>query len=228
MFKNTWKVLTIFLLFIIVFGMLFLAIYFWSGKFFSSAGSIFSEEEISKFEAVFSEEESSEPKNELLNEEFITPDGKIKVKYSSDWKETQDENLLKELFPEKTTEEYDLKVLFFAHYLKSKVFSQLYVAEGYLDNETSSDEIINIFKESAQEKDLNFIILNRELKDNKFAFEFVCEKEDYPSHHYKELIILPEEKEGKTYFITFAGPEKDWLRMKNRADNIINSIEIID
>ena len=189
---------------------------------------IFSEEDIAKFHSVFSEEEYYEPNKEILDKEFVGPDGKMKLSYSSDWEKVSDENFLSNVFSEKTTEEYNLKILFFAHYLKSKIFSQLYVAEGYLGNETSSEEIINLFKRSGEEENFNVTIINQELEGNRFIFEFVCEKENYPSYRFKELIIISEEKESKSYFITFAGPEKDWPKIKDRADNILNSVEIID
>lgn len=223
-----WKTLAIFLLFVIAFGLFFIFIYFWGGKSIGGLGLIFPEEEVSKFESVFSEEQSSESKNELLDKEFISPDGKIKINYSSDWEETKDENLLEKVFPEKTKGKYNLKVLFLAHYLKSKVFSQIYIAEGYFGDATNSEEIIDIFKQSGQEENLNVIIINQELKDNKFIFEFICEKEGFSSLHFKQLVVLPKKTEDKSYLVAFVGPEKDWLRIKDRADNVINSVEIID
>jgi|GEM_PF-1995083 len=223
-----WKALTIFLLIIIAFGIFFLVIYFWGGKSMGGLGLVFSEEDVSKFESVFSEKEFSELENEVLDKEFISPDGRIKMNYSSDWEEIKDENFLEKVFPEKTTEKYNLKVLFLAHYLKSRVFSQLYVAEGYFGNATGPEEIIDIFKKSGQEESLNVVVVNQELKNDKFIFEFICEKEGFPSFRFKELIILPKETEDKSYLITFVGPEKDWLKMENRAEIIIGSVEIID
>lgn len=220
-----WKFIIIVFLVIITLGLFFLLIYFWGGKSFGGLELIFPKEDVAEFESIISEEEPSEGQSK----EFISPDGKLKLTYSSDWKEINDEKALKEVFTEELTEKYNLKILLFAGYLKSKVFSQLLVAEGYFGDQESLEEIINIFKESGQEKGWEVTIINPELKNNEITFEYVCEKENYSSLHFKEKVILPKQKEDKkTYLIAFVGPDRDWTKMKNRADNIINSVTIID
>jgi hypothetical protein len=160
--------------------------------------------------------------------EFISPDGKLKMKYSSSWIEAKSE-VLEKITPEEYKREYELETLFSAQ--KFKVdggFAQLVISKGVFGAETSFEEIIEDMKEGNQKKGWSMEILKSEKKGNEITFEAIYKKAERYDVRSKEKIIFLEPKEGKkeTYFIAFLTLERYWQNFKDEADFIISSTQL--
>lgn len=156
--------------------------------------------------------------------EFISPDEKLKLKYHSLWiefpKETL-ENLNKEIV--KTGSE----ILFFAQKfdLEKTTFTSLIIQELNSENGSGTEEIIEKIKKEAEEKNIGMEILKLEIKEKEANLETKYQQEDGDIFHSKEKIILTE---NKIYLISFIAPDKDWLNFEQEAEEIINSVQLIE
>jgi len=154
------------------------------------------------------------PETEI--KEFMTPDGKLKFKYSSDWMEMPKEGWQKMINAE-------AKILFFATKFKIEkaAFSSLSVQELTWDK--SLPEVIEKIKEKIRARDGEMKILNLEIKDKEANLKARYKKEwgDFIS---REKIILGE---GKVYLISIFSLEIFWPEFEKEAEEILNSVEII-
>lgn len=158
--------------------------------------------------------------------EFISPDGKLKMKYPSDWLETKDEKFLEEFIPEEWKNKYNLQTIFFAQELKTGKIGQIIVNEG--DFDIQIEEIIEEMKKSNQAKGWTMEIINLNLEEG--IFEAKYQKTDHYDLHSKEKILFSEGKENakKAYLIAFIVFDKDWEKFENKADEVINSVQLVD
>ena len=101
------KVTTTILILLIAFVIFFLASNYLVKRQVGKFSSFF-QEDLSRFEPLMSKEEP----NEIQHKEFISPDGKLKVEYLSDWMEIKEKEVLGEIISKEIAEEYNLKVLF--------------------------------------------------------------------------------------------------------------------
>jgi hypothetical protein len=160
--------------------------------------------------------------------EFISPDGKIKIKYPSNWIEIKGE-ILEKITSEEYRKKYQLETLFSAQKFKiDGGFAQLVVSKGIFGAETSFEEIIKDMKEENQKKGWKMEILQSEEKNSETIFEAIYKKAERYDVHSKEKIVFLEQKEGKkeTYFIAFLTLERYWQNFKDEADFIISSIQL--
>ncbi|XOA42701.1 MAG: hypothetical protein ACKKMO_02725 [Candidatus Nealsonbacteria bacterium] len=173
--------------------------------------------EMPKFESFFSQEDNG-------SEEFVSPDGKLKLKYPSNWIKMEKESL--ETFNKEIARE-GAKNLFFAQKFKIKenTLAILIVQELTLEKETSLEEIIEEMKEKTKEKDGEMEIEKSEFDDKIVYLEVKYKRDETPILYSKEKIIL---EEDKAYLITFLNPNNNWSGFEEEINEIFNSIQIID
>jgi Fe2+ transport system protein B len=164
------------------------------------------------------------PSESAESKEFISPDGKLKLKYSSEWIEFPKEslkNLNKEIV--KTGSE----ILFFAQKfnLKEAAFASLVVQELNSESGSGLEEIIENIKKEAEEKNVEMEIIKLEIEERKAYLETKYQQEGGDILHSKEKIILTEDK---IYLIDFISPDKNWLQFEKEAEEIFDSVQIID
>jgi len=158
--------------------------------------------------------------------EFTSPDGKLKIKYPSDWLEIKDEKSLEGIIPEEWKERYNLQTLFFAQELKTGEIGQIIVNKG--DFDIQIEEIIEEMKKSNQTKGWTMEIINSNLEEG--IFEAKYQKTDHYDLHSKEKILFSDGQENtkKAYLTAFIVFDKDWEKFENKANEVINSVQLVD
>jgi len=162
------------------------------------------------------------PKPELFvqqkteTKEFVSPDGKLKFKYSSDWMEMPKENGQEAVSTE-------AKILFFATKFKmeSGTFASLITQE--LSGREEIKEVIEEMEKEAKEKGGEMKILNSETKDREADLKVRYKKEE-GNFISREKIILGGEK---IYLISIFSLERFWPEFETEANEILNSIQLL-
>jgi len=151
--------------------------------------------------------------------EFISQDGKLKLKYPSDWVELAKESLGS--FNQEAVE--GGKVLFFAQKFKIEkaAFALLVVQES--EKRESVEEIIEEIKEGVAEGGGEMKIINLDIKENEGFFEANYKRKG-SIFRSKEKIIFAE---NKFYLISIFSLEKDWPEFENETSEILNSAQLI-
>jgi len=159
-------------------------------------------------------------------EEFISPDGKLKMKYPSDWLEINDEEMLEEVIAQEWADKYNLKTLFLAQKLKLGESSQIVVNEG--DFDIGFEEIIEEMKKSNLAKGWNMEIIDSNAEEG--IFEANYQKPDHYELHSREKVLFGEQKEGlmKTYLVAVIVFDKDWEASKSIVEEIIGSVQLTE
>ncbi len=160
------------------------------------------------------------PKSEKTDEkqEFISKDGKIKITYPADWKETENLDVLnKEIMQEG-------EILFFAQKLdlEKTLSAFLIIQKINLEKEKKLEEIIDMLKAEEKEKGIDMEIIGEENKENEAILDLDYKKADKILFYSKEKIIIDRDK---LYLIDVAAPEKDWPEIKDEAKEIIDSVQ---
>jgi len=170
-----------------------------------------------------------EPIN-ISYKEFISPDGKLKMIYPSDWIEIKDEKILEEITPKEKVEKYGLETLFFAQKLRKEKIAQLIISELNLDKQKNFENIIEEMKEANRQQGWEMEVIKSEIKDNENIFEAKYRKQDRSDVHSKEKILLlePETEKRKVYLITVITLDKNWGEFAEEAEEIVNSAKLIE
>ncbi len=219
------KIATIILIILIIFGIAALISYFLAKEQFKGSNLSFTQEDFSQFKSLISEKK--EP-NELQHKEYITPDKKLRLEYFSDWKEIEDEKFLEEIVSKETAEKYNLRTLFLAGKLRENGISQLIVSEGEFNIGENLEGVINIMEEINQKEGWEMEIIELENKNSEIIFEAMYKKIEHSELHSKEKMILPDQKEKKVYIVAFITFDKDWQELEEEANNIIDSVKLVD
>jgi len=204
------KILILIIIFIL--GLSFIT--YWQFKSFQES---LSKVEVSKFE-------TPEISTELwLGEkegykEFITPDGKLKMKYPAYWLEME-ESSLKNFF--QTTEEAE--ILLFAYRFKLKNLTDLvFLAVQKLNSEKNLEKVIEEAERDAKERGVE--IINLKIEENQAEFEEEYQSKTGGIFYLKEKLILAGEN---IYSISILSPEKNWSQIEKEANEILDSVQII-
>src|SRR3989344_1679757 len=155
--------------------------------------------------------------------EFISPDGKLKLKYPADWLVIEGGEFLETTIPQDWKENYDLKTLFLGQEFQADGFAQVIVYQGNFDFPVS--EIIEKMHNANREQGRQVTITDSKIEEKIGVFEARSIVPQSYTLHSKEKII----KEGKenTYLVAFVALEKDWQEFSEQADSIINSAQIV-
>ena len=157
-----------------------------------------------------------------ISKEFISPDWKLKLKYSSDWQEMPKEAL--EGFNQAMVKE-GTEILLLAQKieLEKGTSASLVVQEFPLQEGENLEKIIEEIKENFKEGGVEIEILKLEIKNGEALLEARGGEKGLPAFYFKEKIILLEDK---AYLIAFLTLEKDWPEFENEANEILDSVQI--
>lgn len=173
--------------------------------------------EVPEFEMPEFEVPSQEEKG---YEEWISSDGKLKMKYPVGWIEV-DSKVLEDFIQGNRG-----KILFSAQKFNlelnlGKVTQAfLIVQELNLEEKRSFEEIIEEMK-----KEVEMEILKLEAGDKIAVFEAKYKGESENLLHSKEKMIL---NENKVYLISFSTFEEDWIDFQKEAEEIINPVQLLE
>ncbi len=160
--------------------------------------------------------------------EFISPDKKLKIEYSLKWIETPSESLEK-IIPNEQIQKYNLTSLLLAQRFEiSGEFAQLIVEQAFFNVQKSFEQIIDEMQKANLEQGWSMEIIDSKTENNQITFEARYQKSKSYSVYSKEKIIFlePEESNKKAYLISFITLDKDWLKFKEEANEIFNSIQL--
>lgn len=153
----------------------------------------------------------------IETKEFTSPDGRLKFKYSSDWLE-----MPKEAWQE--TINTETKILLFATKFKIEraVFASLVVQE--LSWEKGVKEVIEKIENEVKKKsgEIKFLDLKIGEREANFKARYKKQEANFIS---KEKIIWGE---GKIYIISIFSFERFWPEFENEANEILNSVQILE
>jgi hypothetical protein len=153
------------------------------------------------------------------DQEFISPDGKLKLKYPSDWMRG-DKSLL-EYFNQEIIKE-EAKILFFGQKLdvKKGTFASLVIQKfTFLEKETGA--IIQKFKDDSRERGSEMEAMKIEEKEKEVIFEAQYTKQGEPDLYSKEKMIRNGEE---NYLITFITLASSWSNFEEEANQILDSV----
>lgn len=156
-------------------------------------------------------------------QEFITQDGKFKIKYPADWFLIKDAEILEATAPEKWQAKHDFRILLLAQRFQTEKFAQLIISEGSFD--IKIEEIIEEMKKINQEQGWRVEIVKSDIEEKEGVFEARYLIPNNPALYSKEKILSGEKAEDKTkiYLIAFVALEKDWQEYSEQADFLLNS-----
>jgi len=176
-----------------------------------------------KLKAVGSEE-LPKPYSSLNSDykEFVSSDGKLRMKYPVSWLTIENEGVFAITVPEKWGEKYNLKTVFLAQYFKADKFAQLMVQKGIFDIPT--EEIIEKMQSNNLEQGLEMEIVQLSTENNKTIFEAKYLMANSPNLYSKEKILS---LGGETYLIAFITLEKNWQGFSEEADFLLDSSQVV-
>lgn len=154
--------------------------------------------------------------NETKEEkEWVSPDGKLKLKYPANWLEENE--IFSKIFQEEATLKNSKILLFVQNFdLKSQTWSILTVGE--ISPEKKLEDILEEIKKMELE------ILSVESENGTATIEAKTKEKKGVSFRTKEKIFFGKEK---TYLVSFVSFEKDWEKMKEVRERIFESIEFV-
>jgi hypothetical protein len=153
--------------------------------------------------------------------EFVSPDGKLKLKYLADWIE-MDKGFL-ETFNQEIIKK-GAKILFFTQKLKIKTGSIAYLVIQELEKEKwrGLDEIIEGMKKETKEKGAEIEIVKVDKEGGIIEAKF--KKANQPEIRFSEKIV---EGKEKIYLIAFLTFEKNWEEFQSEMNSIFDSVQLI-
>lgn len=223
------KIIKIFVVLVIVFLLIIVSGNYFLQRQLRQVGGIDFSEITSQLEGLSSEQILKSQTEREGSKKFISPDKKLKIEYSLRWVETPSESL-ERIFPNEQIQKYNLTNLLLAQRFEiSGEFAQLIVDQAFFDIEKSFEQIINEMQEANAEQGWSMELVESKAKNNQITFEARYEKNKSYSIYSKEKIIFlePEESNKKAYLISFVTLDKDWLKFKQEANEIFDSIQVI-
>ena len=161
------------------------------------------------------------PKREGYKE-WISPDGKLKLKYPAEWTEV-DKRLLEQFPVEKIN---GSKILFLAQKFNFEKVSQAFLLVEELNlKDKSFDEIIETMKKNIAEKETEMIVLNKEEKEKEALLEVLYKRKNGFALHSKEKLIRGE---GKLFLISFFTFNTYWTDFKKEREEILSNVKYLE
>ena len=210
--KNTFLLLAIFCVFVLLGGI------YWRAKTWQtnleqlvSSKNNFNFPEKTSMDSLFNQ-------GEIIPKEFVSPDGKLKIDYSSDWQESQKSEL--ESLSQSVLLE-NAKFIFFARKINIEEASLAFLMIQEIEREGKDlSEIIEKTKESQKEIE----IIESEIGE-KEAFLEVRYDEGESSFQSKERLILSDQK---VYLIGLFSQERDWQKFEEETEKILASARVVE
>jgi hypothetical protein len=145
--------------------------------------------------------------------EFISPDGKLSLKYSANW--VGSDQILAKNIKQGVITVKEAELLFLASRFDFEKQAGAFLAIEKTDAKKTLEEIIEEIKQEA-----TFVDSKKE--NGAAVLEAKYKNEDAPEFYLKGRVILGE---NETYLITISTPERDWPIFKEEADQIFNSVQ---
>ena len=205
----------LFLLFLVSLILFFSFLTYWRFREFQKS---LSKIEFPKFEM---------PKTDLFpqpakieEKEFVSPDGKLKLKYGSDWREMGGDSGLLDFSKQRTE---GTKTLFFGQKISEANIGFLSVQEMEIAAKQKLEKIVEKIKGDATTSEIE--IVNLDIKDNSAIFEVDYKKEGASMFHSKEKLVR---NENKVYIISVLAFSQGWSDIEPEAEQILNSTQIVE
>lgn len=163
---------------------------------------------------LFSKEEG------VSQKEFVSPDGKLKLEYSSAWKRTFQEGKIKSFNQSISKERWSLLSLFYKIGAENPSFFSYLVIQETERKDKTLEEIIAQIKKG---EDIQVIETNMKEKEAILETKYTG-KEKY-SLRAKEKILSGEKK---IYIITLITFEREWENFKKEANTILQSAHLTE
>ena len=152
--------------------------------------------------------------------EWISPDGKLKLKYSANWLK-MDKAFLGQLGQVKTVL-VEMEFLFFAYQFKIKEQALASLIVGEITPKKSLEEIKKEIEENIKREGGEIKITILEIKDEKVKLEMVSRHPGRPNFFSKGKIVFGDDK---NYLIFITTPEKDWPKFEKEVEKIFKSVQ---
>jgi len=175
-------------------------------------------ENLLKTEAPQTSEDSLFPEKEG-EKEWLSPDGKLKLRYSQSWIE-YDKILLEEL-KQNATSSLESEILLYAIRIKEEGKAFCFLTVEKINSKKNLEEIIGMLKKNSKEE---FEIVDSQNEENSANLEFNTRIEEKTDFHSKMKMFFTEDK---TYLITVSAPENDFEKFAEES-SILSSAEFID
>jgi len=221
------SIIKIVLIFVGVFFLFFILGNYFLRYQFENLEKILPPDVLQKIKSISPEQILKSQGGEKEIKEFVSPDGKLKINYTSDWGEIKSGDLEK-IIPKEQVDKYELKALFSAQKAATGNFAQIIISEGTFDVQKKIEEITEEMRESNQLDGWNMTIFNLEANEHEGVFEAKYTKPDRYTVHTKEKIIFlsPENEKKKAYLIGFIAFDKDWSGLEKEATEILDSVQL--
>jgi hypothetical protein len=229
MSKTIKKFLILFFSIFLIFGIFVLAgDYLVKNKFEKIKNSV-SKEDLEKFQSTSVQKINPDEIEKAVSgqiQEFVSPDGKLKLNYSG-WIAIVDKKTLDTMSSDKISKDYNVKTILFAQkYKLTGNSAQLIINEGFFKEKNAIEDIIVLMKESSKETGNEMEIIK--LESEKNIFEALYTKKDNSISHSLEKIIFNQSKESeiKTYIIAVISDNSNWQDFEKEAQDIISSVQV--
>jgi hypothetical protein len=174
----------------------------------------------------FEKEEARKESKEL--EEFISPDGKFKIKYPAKWLKLE-RDFFKKAIPEELEEKYQFKFLLLAQKFGTYESGQFVISEMTFEKEKEIEDFIkemqDILRNYGRIMEVAFI----QEKENEAVFEARYLKPNSPNLYSKDKILSLNLNGGKKVFwVEFITLESSWPSLKEEIEKILETAEIIE
>lgn len=160
------------------------------------------------------------PSPTITEKEFLSPDGKLKLKYSSDWLEGGEEIL--KILNTPSPQRIEGKTLLFLY----KVSWQKYIPAFLILQELPFTDLEKILKE-IKEKEEGIEIVKLEKREKESWLEIKQKKKENSlfSFYAKGRIIFGKEK---SYWLSIFSLLENWPDISLEAEKILNSVEFLE
>ncbi|KPJ57552.1 hypothetical protein AMJ49_00305 [Parcubacteria bacterium DG_74_2] len=161
--------------------------------------------------------------------EFVSPDGKLKIKYPSNWFRLEVESFQKTV-PEEWVKNYQMKILFLTQKLETERSAQLIISQMIVDAQMEIEKLVEEIKKVIEKQGWEMEIMEFKTGEKECLFEAKYKKQNSPTLHSKEKILLlnPGDNQRKIFLVEFIASEKDWEYLENEGKEILNTIQLIN
>lgn len=155
-------------------------------------------------------------------QEWVSPDGKLKLTYPATWTEA-DETFLGYLDQAGIVLE-ETELLFFAHQLDSEKQALALLIVSKTKGQRSLEEIIKEIKQNIEEQNGKIEIEISEQDNETVWLEMALEYPNQPNSYSKGKAIV---NESGTYLVIFSSYQTDWPKFEQEAKEILESAHLV-
>jgi len=211
-----------FLLVLAVFFLLLIFTAYWQFRTFkTSFGNISAPKmEIPSVDSLLPQDQTTTTRNE-----FISPDGKLKVRYPADWQPTEN-NIFSQITSQ--TLKKESTILFYGQKSKLQQLSVafLFIQQLSFNEEKTADQILESLKEDATKTTYRLEIIKLEPTGENAVFAANYKKEGGTEFFYMKAKIIPSAK--NPFLVSILTPGKDWPSFETEANEILNSAKLVE